>query len=228
MECVPTQVLGGAVGFVANVLTGLTPVSGLVAASVEKPYKTDTEQKFTVTELIDIPAEGLNSVTVAAPNIELSLSMVPTVTVTITPVGHIAPGTEAVDGSDVLHYIEPRAYRLHVDVNNNGLVPSMRVIDQILLIPQHGTLKSIALTELIKGRRAAALSLDPTTGQILSWEYKRVGNTRTETTDLSKQLTSLAEAVSAAQAASQHRLEQEVSRLSLELQRMELERRLRD
>jgi hypothetical protein len=227
-EPVTTQVLTGMVGFVANVLTSLTPVSGVLPASAEKPYKIDTEQKFTVTELIDIPATGLNNVTVADPKIDMAQAHVPTVTITLTPVHDEVSGGDAIGGTDVLHYIEPRAYRLHVDVNNNGLVPSTRVIDAIILVPQHGALRSISLTGLFKGRKAAAVSFDPATGQLLSWEYKRSGNTRTETADLSKQLASLAEAVSSAQSASERRLEQEVSRLSLELQRLELERKLRD
>src|SRR5690606_10968998 len=183
-EPITTQVLTGAVGFVANVLTGLTPVAGVRPALEEKPYKIDTEQKFTVSELIDIPASGLSNVTVAAPTIGVTLSSAPSVTVTLTPVNNAAPGGDASGRTDALYYIEPRAYRLYVDVNNNGLISSTRVIDEIIRIPQHGGLKSIALTELFKGRKAAALSLDPATGQLLSWEYTRSGNTRTETADL--------------------------------------------
>jgi hypothetical protein len=225
-EPIVTQILAGGVGFVANILTGLTPSEGILPAAEEKIYKVDTEQKFTVTETIDVPVSGLDHATVAAPTTKVSLKSVPSVTVTLIPVSTGTPSSEAVGRTDALYHIEPRPYRLLVDVNNNGLIQSTRVIDEIIRIPQHGALRQISLTELFKGRKAATLSLDPATGQLLSWEYKRAGSTRTETTDLSKQLTALAEAVAAARAANDRRLEQEVTRLSLEVEKLELQERL--
>ncbi|MDV3310609.1 MAG: hypothetical protein LOY03_17505 [Cyclobacteriaceae bacterium] len=228
-EPVTAQILSGAAGLVANILTGLTPVDGLLPAAEEKAYKATTEQKFTVTETIDIPVVGLDRVTVTAPHLDVPLVSIPSTTITLTPVdeGETMTG-DAPRRTDVLYHIEPRNYRLFVDVNNNGPVSSFRAIDEIIRVPQHGALRQIELATLFKGRKAAALSLDPATGQLLSWEYKRSGNTRTETADLSKQLAALAEAVSAARAASDRRLEQEVSRLSLEIERLELQQRLRE
>lgn len=227
-EPVTAQVLSGAVGLVANIVSGLTPVDGLLPAAEEKPYKVVSEQKFTVTETIDIPVAGLDHVTVAAPHLDVPLASIPSVTITLTPADDAETTTPAATRrTDVLYYIEPRNYRLLVDVNSNRLVPYARAMDEVIRVPQHGALRQIELTTLFKGRKAAALTLDPATGQLLSWEYKRNGNTRNETADLSKQLTALAEAVSAARSAGDRRLEQEVNRLSLELERMELQQKLR-
>lgn len=227
-EPVTAQILAGGVGFIANVLTGVTQVGGLIPALAAKSYKVDTEQKFTITQTIDVPANGLDEVTVAVPDIDVQLSTVPSVTLSLQPSAATATESGITRRTDALHYIEPRVYRLVVDVKNNGLVPSTRVIDEVILIPQHGALRQIALTELFRGRKAAALSLDPATGQLLSWEYKRSGTSRTETSDLSKQLSVLAASVAAARAASDQRLEQEVRRLSLELERLELQRKLQE
>lgn len=226
-EPVVTQILAGGIGLVANIITGLTPVDGLLPATAEKAYKVATEQKFMVTETIDIPRDGLDRVAVAVPHPDVPVASVPSVTVTLTPVH--AGGTPApadTRRTDALHYIEPRYYRIQVDINQNGFVQSARAIDEVIRVPQHGTVRQVGLSELFKGRKAAAISVDPATGQLLSWEYKRSGNNRTEATDLSRQLTALAEAVSAASAAREQRLEQEVTRLGLEVERLELQQRL--
>lgn len=229
-EPVIAQILAGGIGFVANMLTGITPVAGLLPAAEEQAYKVATEQKFSVTEIIEIPRDGHDRLTVATPHTEVRLASVPSVTITLTPMDDPGntPGSDVPRRADALYYIEPSNYRLTVDINNNGLVSSARTIDEIIRVPQHGTLSQIGLNELFKGRKAATLSLDPATGQLLSWAYKRSGNTRTETTDLSKQLTALAEAVAAARAAREQRLEQEVTRLGLEVERLELQQRLRE
>lgn len=226
-EPIAAQILAGGFGLVANILTSLTPMQGLLPAAEENAYKVATEQKFTVTETVDIPRNGLDRVTVAAPHSDTPLAAVPSLTITLTPVeAEETPATDPARRTDALYYIEPRSYRLLVDINNNELVLSARAIDEVISVPQHGRLRLIALSDLFKGRKAAAISLDPATGQLLSWEYKRSGNARTETTDLSKQLTSLAEAVSAARAAREQRLEQEVTRLGHEVERLELQQRL--
>lgn len=231
-EPITGAVISGSIGLAANLLTGITGIKGVLPASSETTYKVVTDQKIRVTEIVDIPANGISGKVVAVPRLDTivtnALTRMPAVSISIADIsgsGPVSPDA-TLNSKEVLYYVAPRHYHLQVSVNENGLVESTNVIDYMLVVPQHGQLKHIALSELFKGRKSAALSIDPTTGQLLTWQYKRGGNSKSEIADINKQLESLNKAISGAVAAQHRKLEQEVERLELEIQKRDLTKEL--
>jgi hypothetical protein len=227
-EPIGAVVLSGGIGLITNILTGLTQLQGIRPGLTETSYKVSTEQEITVTEIVDIPPGGISEKVVAIPQLDTAvanaLTILPSVSVTITDTGtgSEVAADEVNKRRDVLYYIAPRYYHLVVTVHQNGLLDKGRVIDHLFVVPQHGQLKHIAPSELFKGRRSAAISLDPSTGQLISWQYKRDGNTKAELTEINKQLESLSEAISAFRTMQDQKLKQEVTRLELEVRKLEL------
>lgn len=233
-EPIGASVISGGIGLIANLLTGLTHVQGVLPGLTEASYKVVTDQKITVTEIIDIPADGISRKVVGKPRLDASvtnaMAVMPSVSINITDAGIGSKVSEdrTTDSRDVLYYIAPKYYRLVVTVNGNGLVENGSVIDHMLIVPQHGQLRHIAVSELFRGRKSAALSIDPTTGQLLTWQYNRKGNTKAEIADINKQLESLNKAIYGIMTAQDQKLKQEVARLELELEKLELLQELQD
>lgn len=233
-EPLGAAVLSGGIGLVVNVITGITSLRGLTPALAETPYKVTTKQKITVTDIIDIPSGGISEKVVAVPELDSDVTKVlpafPAVSVAITEsgIGTTVAADQTSESRDVLHYILPTYYRLVVSTRQNGLLKNGRLIDHLLIVPQHGQLKSIAMSELFRGRKAASVSIDPATGQLLTWQYARSGNPAAELTNISKQLDALNEAIAALAAAQDQKLKQEVTRLELEVEKRELEQELKE
>lgn len=227
-EPIGAAVISGAAGFVANLLTGVAHLQGIVPAQTEASYQVITDQKITVAEIVDIPAGGLQEKVVAQPRPDAAvadvLAATPSVSVTVTDTGTGVgtPDDKTTTSREVLYYVMPGYYRLTVTVRDNGLIKHSNVIDHMLIVPQHGQLKHIALSELFRGRRSASVSIDPSTGQLLTWLYARDGNTKADLADINKQWESLNKAILGITTAQDLKLKQEVARLELELDKLKL------
>lgn len=233
-EPITAAVLSGGIGLVTNVLTGFTQLNGVLPGLTEQSYSIATDQEITVTEIVDIPATGIPQRTVAMPQIDTAIAnhlpAIPKVSISVIDAGIVenpSPG-DMTKSRDVLYYIAPKHYRLSVNVSNNGVLENGKVIDNLLVVPQHGLLKQIPLSALFKGRKTAKIALDPTTGQLLSWQYAREGNTKNDLGEINRQLESLSAAIVDLRAAKDQRLENEVNRLELQLQKLELLRELEE
>lgn len=233
-EPIAAAVISGGIGLIANLLTGFTGLQGVLPVPSEAAYKVVTTQKITVTEIVDIPAGGISGKVVAVPQLDTvvtnALVEMPSVSISVTDMSTGTPASkdETTNSTDVLYYIAPKHYRLLVTVNANGLVENAHVIDHILLVPQHGQLKRIAISELFKGRKSASISVDPTTGQLLTWQYTRDGSTKTDFAEINKQLESLNKSISGVMTTQHQKLKQEVARLELEAEKRELKQKLQD
>lgn len=231
-EPITATVIAGTLGFVANLLTGVTHLQGVMPARKEASIQVISDQKVTVTEIVDIPADGVRDKVVAKPQLDPAvtnaLTVMPSISVTVVDagIGSEVTADEPATRRDVLYYIMPRYYRLTVSVDGNGLIKHSNVIDHMLMVPQHGQLQHIALSQLFRGRKSASLIIDPSTGQLLSWQYTRDGNTKTALSDVNKEWESLNKAISAMATVQDQKLEQEVARLELELERLKLRQEL--
>lgn len=228
-EPVAASILSGGIGIITNIISGVTAAGPLGSALPQtgSEYEEITRQEITVTELIDIPPRGIEKQRVAVPKFNAEIGKVPNLPSVFVSVineddnSRVRP-PESQNRHNDLTFVEPKYDRLIVTVYHNGFLDEARVIDHFISVPQHGQLKSVPVATLMKGRKTLGISLNPDTGQLTSYQYKKDTNAKGNLIDINRQLEELSDAVNELGDARGKRLRNEIDQLELQIQRLEL------
>lgn len=226
-EPVTAEIISGVFGIATTVISAVAKGIPFHAFTETVTKDDEIRTKETSVEVEQIMEIREGDQVFEAPTLDAKYSSIPVVKINIKNVSLDKAGkpfsypsiTFPVEG---LIHLTPAFAQLTVSIENNLEVKSVKVIQQIIEVPQYGQPRPVPLP-INKGNKTVTIAIDPATGLLTKYEDKKISNTKATFDKINGNIKDMGDAINSLREAQKNDKQTPEKATQAEIDRLKLE-----